>query len=50
MSQKDEDAKEFPMLVVINGESGEKIARATGKKEWETQVSVTGLSVGCLQS
>ena len=31
MGQKDEDAKESPMLVVINEEPGEKFARATGQ-------------------
>ena len=32
MSQKDEEAKENPLLVVVNEDSGEKYARMTGRK------------------
>ena len=32
MSKKDEDAKEFPLIVAVDEETGDKFARATGKK------------------
>ena len=32
MSQKDEEAKDNPILVVVNESSGEKYARAAGQK------------------
>ena len=32
MSQKDEDAKDFPLLVAVDEETGEKFARMIGMK------------------
>ena len=32
MSKQDEDAKENPILVVLNEDTNEKYARATGRK------------------
>ncbi len=32
LRQRGDEAKEFPLIVVVNEESGEKFARATGKK------------------
>ena len=32
MSKKDEEAKSFPILVAVDEETGDKFARATGRK------------------
>ena len=57
LSQKDEDAKENPVLVVVNEKTGEKFARAAGRKgvgegkerDWLIKEVSEEMKVGAMQ-